>query len=431
MGESSDQSGSGKEVKHDPYAAMRWRDYRLYLAGTVIANIGLNMQTTAVAWDLYNLTGSALSLGLVGLVQVVPVFALTLPAGHVADHHDRRRVLLTAELFLGLATLSLAMVSHFQWPVWMIYACLFCSGIGRAFQSPARQSFMPQLVPREDFSNAVTWSSAGWQISSVAGPSLAGALIALAKSTTIVYVLDFCAIMFLFYAILAIKPRPFVGKSAAMSMESLVAGTKFVWKTKIVLAAITLDLFAVLFGAAIALLPIYAKDILNVGKVGFGWMRAAPAIGALVMGLYIARRPPMKSAGKALLWAVAGFGAATIVFGFSRWYWLSLLMLMLTGVFDNISVVIRHTLVQMMTPDEMRGRVSAVNSLFIGLSNELGDFESGFAAWYFITSLGMGTERGATAAVVTGGIGTLIVVIATAAIWPEVRRFGALPGGSR
>lgn len=413
---------------HDPYAALRLPDCRHYLAGSFAASMGLQMQTVAVGWDLYERTGDPLALGLIGLVQIVPVVALTLPAGHLADQADRRRILLTANLLLCLCSLGLALISWWSGPVWLVYAALFAIGVVRAFQGPVRSAFLPQIVPKERFSNAITWSSSSFQFASVCGPAIAGLLIALFKSATLVYLLDAMTMLLFFSMVLSIRRPPFVPSGKNATFASLAAGGRFVWNTKIVLAAITLDMFAVLLGGAVALLPIYAKDILGVGPSGFGWMRAAPAVGALTMSLVIAHRPPMQKAGKALLWAVAGFGVATIIFGVSRLFWLSLLMLFFTGVFDNISVVVRHTLVQTLTPDAMRGRVSAVNGLFIGLSNELGDFESGFAAKLFGQFLA--PQAAAMTAVVSGGVGTLVVVAAVALIWPQVRKFGALDGKS-
>ena len=290
---------------------------------------------------------------------------------------------------------------------------LSISRVRKTNRSPATNSPKPrralEAVIRRSGRN-----SSMFQIAAMAGPAIGGAIIL--KSATLAYIIAACFNLAFFVFLMPVKVQSAARMREPLTRENLAAGFRFVWRTKIILATITLDLFAVLFGGATALLPAYAKDILQVGSVGFGWLRAAPAIGALTMGLWLAHRPPMKKAGRDLLWAVAGFGAATIVFGVSRWFSLSFVMLLLTGAFDNISVVVRHTLVQMLTPDSMRGRVSAVNNVFIGASNELGALESGLVGSFF----------GAVASVVSGGIGTLIVVSAVAMIWPQVRRFGAL-----
>jgi MFS family permease len=279
---------------------------------------------------------------------------------------------------------------------------------------PARSALVMQTVPTEHFGNATTWSSSGFQTASVFGPALGGLI--LVKSVPAAYLMDALtqAVFAIFLSLLVLRPA--LRSSEPANWRTVSAGIRFVQEHPMILAIITLDLFAVLLGGATYLLPAYADMILHVGSAGFGWLRAAPAIGAVAMGLVMAHRPPMKHAGKALLLAVAGFGVATIVFGLSKNFWLSLLMLGLTGAFDNVSVVVRHTLVQVLTPDEMRGRVSAVNNIFIGASNELGGFESGATARFF----------GPVASVVGGGIGTIAVVLAVMFVWPEVRRFGSL-----
>lgn len=414
---SSNQSNRAAKLRlHDPYEALRFRDFRLFLIGDVTSSIGQQMQSVAIGWELYERTGSAMVLGVVGLVQALPVIVLTLPAGHVADQFDRKRVVMMTQLMLALCSIGLAVLSYSHEAISLVYACLFLIGVARAFNQPARNALLPSLIPIDALNNAVTWKSSSFQIASVGGPAFGGLVIALLHSATLVYV--FTAILaftsFGYLASIATKQPP-RSKSAA-TLKSLAAGISFVWQTKVILAAITLDMFAVLLGGATTLLPIYAKDILHVGPTGLGWLRAAPAIGAFLMAAIVAHLPPMQKAGKIMLWAVAGFGAATIVFGISHSFWLSLLMLMLTGAFDNISVVVRHTLVQLKTPDHMRGRVSAVNSVFIGTSNELGGFESGLVAALF----------GPVVAVVGGGIGTVAVVFLVAWIWPQIRQLGSL-----
>ena len=379
----------------------------------------------AIGWEIYERTGSALALGLVGLVTVVPVVLLALPAGHLADQMDRRRIVIIAQVLFISMSLSLALESWLQGSILIVYAILLINGIGQAYNNPARSALLPRLVPAKDFANAVTWSSSAFQTSAVVGPALGGLLIALQHKATGAYLLDaFLTSIYLVMLLLirggsdprnesaagALKPRE------KMTLQSLVAGLRFVRDTKVILAALTLDLFAVLFGGATALLPIFAKDILHVGPEGLGWMRGAPSVGALIVMVALAHRKPMAKTGWTLIGCVAGFGVATIVFGLSRSFLLSLSMLFLLGLLDGVSMVIRSTLVQLWTPDEMRGRVSAVNSVFIDMSNELGGFESGALA----------AAVGPIAAVVGGGIGTIAVVAGVAYAWPELRRLGPL-----
>ncbi len=401
---------------HDPFGAIRIPDFRLWFIGSVITTLGSQMLGTAIGWELYERTRSAFALGLVGLVQIIPVLALFLPAGHLADRIDRKKIILTCQLMLAAGSFALAVLSGLRGPVWMIYVILLLLGIAQAFYSPARSAMMAQLVPRAIFSNAATWGSGGFQIASAVGPGMAGLVIGITHRATPVYVIDGVTTLICFCLILPIATRHVRLPSRDLTLAELVAGLKFVVKTKIIFASITLDMFAVLLGGATTLLPIFAKDILHVGPVGYGWLRAAPGLGACLMSVAIAARPPFRNAGPTLLWAVAGFGAATIVFGISHIFWLSLAMLFMTGALDNISVVIRHTLVQVGTPDSLRGRVSAVNGVFIGASNQLGEFESGLVASLF----------GPLVSVVSGGVGTILVVIAAALIWPEMRRLGRL-----
>lgn len=399
------------EVRHDPYAALRFFDFRLLLTGRFITSFGSEMVSFAIAWELWLRTHSAFALGLVGLVQVVPVILLSLPAGHVADQYNRRRIVLITQLSLGMCALGLAYLSYTEGPLVLVYLCLFGMGVSRAFNDPASSTLVPETVPPHLFSSAATWNSSTWHIASILGPTAAGIVVALAGNVTYIYLFEVIgAITFtILLSRIKGKPLPLARKSATWS--ALIEGFKFMRDTKVILAAITLDMFAVLFGGAVALLPIYATDILHVGPQGMGVMRAAPSIGALLMAFAIAHLPPMKNAGKTLLWAVTGFGIATIIFGLSSWFWLSVSMLALLGGLDNISVVIRGTLLLTHTPDEMRGRISGVNSIFIGISNELGSFESGFAA----------ALLGPVIAVVGGGICTILVVLIAAKMWPEMR----------
>jgi MFS family permease len=401
----------GAPEQHGPYVALRSRDYRFFLGGRFLSVIGAQMLDVAIGWELYERTGSAMALGMVGLVQVLPIFLLVLPAGHAADRYDRRKVVMLSLAMLILTSLALAWISYTQAPVELIYVCLFAVGVALAFHRPASAAMLPQLVPGEHFANAVTWGSTGWQAASVIGPALGGAVIALAHRAGPVYLCD-AALMLCFMACLALlRGRAAPRKAADMTLKTILAGFRFVRHDRVIFGAITLDLLAVLFGGAMTLLPVYAKDILHVGATGFGLLRAAPAIGAVAIAFVMAYSGPMRRAGRSVLWAVAGFGVSTIIFGFSTWYPLSLVLLIVAGAFDMVSVVIRQTLVQVRTPDAMRGRVSSVNSLFIDTSNQLGGFESGAAAALF----------GPVISVVGGGVATLLVVAGVARWWPELR----------
>ena len=400
----------------DPYAVLRNRDVALYLGGRLVASLGQQMLTVAVGWELYERTHSALALGLVGLTQMAPMVLFTLPAGHIADNHDRKRIIVLMSLVIACASLGLTLISALGAPVFWIYFCLFVAGTARTFLWPASSAFLPQLVPRQDFARAVAWSSGSFQLSSVAGPAAGGALIALSHHAAPVYAFNTLASLICLLLISFVRWRPTAAAKEKMTAKSLIVGFKFVFASPIILGTITLDMFAVLLGGATALLPVYAKDILAVGPTGLGFLQAALPLGSLVCALVLAHRPPMQKAGRAMLLAVAGFGLATIAFGCSHWFWFSLAMLFVCGAVDNVSVVVRHTLVQLLTPDAKRGRVSAVNSLFIGTSNELGGFESGLVAYLL----------GPVISVVSGGVGTILVVLAVAAIWPEIRKYGRL-----
>jgi MFS family permease len=402
--------------EHDPYAAFRYADFRLLLIGRFTASLGNQMLSFAIGWELWLRTHDPFALGLVGLVQVIPVLLLSLPAGHVADQYNRRRIVLVTQVLLASCSLGLALLSFFQGPLILIYLCLLGIGTARAFNDPATSTLLPQTIPPNMFTNAARWSSSSWQLASIVGPALAGLVVALLNSVTSIYVFDAIAGITFLVLVGLIKGRALALSRKTATLESLAEGIRFIRSTKVILAAITLDMFAVLFGGAVALLPVYATDILRVGPEGLGLMRAAPSIGALVMAVILAHLPPFKNTGKTLLLAVAGFGVATIVFGASTSFWLSIAMLALLGGLDNISVVIRSTLILTRTPDEMRGRTSAVNSIFIGASNELGGFESGLTAALF----------GPVLSVVAGGIGTILVVLTVARIWPEMRNLKTL-----
>ncbi len=397
--------------RHDPFAALRFRDFRLIVLGSFLAVIAEQMIGVAVGWELYERTHDPLALGLVGLVEIVPVLLLALPAGHLADRRDRKWIVVTAMSGVAACAFGLFALSITQGPVPAIYASLFGMGVARAFQSPAFSALSAQVVPASHYSSAATWSSGAWQSSSILGPAMGGLLLALWGGAAWVYPVAGGLLLIVAFMFSFMRPRRAVRSEEAVSLASMLAGVRFIWRTRVILAAITLDMFGVLLGGATALLPVFALDILGVGAVGLGWLRAAPAVGALVAALAIALRPPFRHAGRTLLLVVAGFGLATIVFGLSRDFILSLAMLALLGGLDNVSVVIRGTLFLTLTPDHLRGRVNAVHSVFVGISNELGAFESGLLAAFI----------GTVGAVVAGGIGTIAVVGAIAALAPQLR----------
>lgn len=453
--ESAAQLGAQVEAeaagRHDPYAALRVPNYRRFIGGWMFASIGLQMQGMALGWEVYERTNSAFHLGLIGLCRALPVIALALPAGQIVDTLNRKRVLIGTQFAFALVSAGIAAASYFQASLFWLYVLVVLSGCARVFNGPSRSSLLPQLIPTdrdgkthpEIFHNAVTWNSGIFHLSAVLGPMAAGAIIAAMQAMDAhrpegqaataaawpVFALTCVGCVIFGFAACFLRPRPNQRAADTLSWGSLrsgmLDGARHVWTEKTVLGAITLDMFAVLLGGATALLPLYAKDILNVGPEGLGMLKAAPYAGAVLMSLVLAHRPPFARAGRALLWSVAGFGLCIIVFGLSRSFMLSLAVLFISGALDNISVVVRHVLVQMRTPEALRGRVSAVNSVFIESSNELGAFESGIAAELFAKILGT-TVLGAVGSVVSGGIGTVLVVAAVAWWLPEVRRLGKL-----
>jgi MFS family permease len=406
---------------HDPYAAWRVPVFRLFIGNYWLAVIGSQAMAVAVQWDLAMRTKSALMMGFLGGVQALPVILLALLAGHASDVFSRKRVLMVTQVVLVICPLALAMlvaragrIDQKQY-LWVMFGIVLVNAIALTFARPARQAMLPQLVPKGIFSNAVTWNSTLFELATILGPLIGAVVIARWNIVAALIFSAVCTIVCLWLTYL-LPPLPAANRGEPMNFKNLLAGVRFVFDHKILLGVMTLDLFAVLFGGATFVLPLFATERLHVGSVGFGLLKAASSIGAVGMAVFIAHLPPMQRAGRAMLLAVAGFGAATIVFGLSTSFWLSFVMLLLTGAFDNVSVVVRHTLVQLLTPDAMRGRVSAVNQVFIGASNELGGFESGMAA----------AAMGLAASVVFGGIGTIVVVLAVAAAWPQVRKFGAL-----
>ena len=407
--------------QHDAYAVWRLPAFRRYFTGNMILILGWQMQKVAIGWEIYERTNSSLALALVGLVQFLPQALFMLLAGHITDQHNRKGVLMCALAFNALAATGLAVNAAWGGSIYILYACLFAYGSARAFIMPSRAAFLPGIIPLDIFSTAVSWNSSGFEISSMAGPAIGGLLIAFFQSPTLVYTINAIGQLTFVMLLAGIAYKYSPGPREPLTLNSLLVGLKFVWRQKVVLSAMSLDMFGVLLGGATALMPIYSKDILKVGARGLGWLMTAPSIGAFTMALLQAHRGPLRKAGRTLLFAVAGFGAVTIVFGISQNFWLSLLMLSLLGSCDNISVVVRSTLVQVLTPDEMRGRVSALNSLFIGTSNELGAFESGLVANFF----------GPVISVVSGGIGTILIVLGMTLLSPQLRSYGRLDQAGR
>jgi MFS family permease len=420
-----------------PYAIFQNRDFMFYLASRLVGITGQQMFTIAILWEIYALTHSALALGLVGLVQMIPMFLFTLPAGHVADNYSRKQIVVLTTAAIAMASLAVAFISWRHAPVIWIYFCLFVGSTANTFMRAANAAFLPALVAREDFPRAVNWNAGAFQLSCIIGRVAAGGLIAWMvfqyfnnlndpAAAAPVYVINALASIVVCVLVGMIHRQHVVQNREPMTLRALLTGFKFVYASKIIFGLITLDMFAVFLGGATALLPIYAADILFVGPTGLGFLAAALPLGSILCVFILNHRPPLQRAGRTLLWAVTVFGLATIAFGLSKWFWFSFLMMFLCGAVDNISVVVRHTLVQMLTPDDKRGRVSAVNNLFIGTSNELGEFESGTVAQIFGPAIGNTLVTGAVISAVSGGVGTVLTVIAVALIWPPIRRYGKL-----
>lgn len=413
---------------HDPYAALRLPDFRRYVSTRVLLTVATRVQGLVVSWQIFYLTKDPLALGLIGLAEAVPSIVVSLYAGYVADSVRRKSIVVAALAVLLLCAVALAVLasplglgllakdSFYTLP---LYAVIFVSGIARGFMGPAMFSFMPQLLPERSFlPNAITWSSTTYQASAVLGPAIGGFLIykiGMADSYVVSTVL--LALCLFQFARIAGRPLPPMEGEKLNLKDSVLSGMKFIFSNQLVLAALSLDMFAVLFGGAVALLPVFASDILKVGAAGFGQLEAAPAVGSVLMAIFLTYYPMRKNAGRKLLWAVAGFGAATIGFALSSNFILSLFLLFLTGVFDSVSVIVRSTLIHTYTPEYMKGRVSAVNNIFIGSSNEIGAFESGAAARL------LGTRP----SVVFGGLMTMLVVAVTAWKADKLRR---LEGGA-
>jgi len=375
--------------------------------------LAAEMQSVAVGWQVYEITKRPLDLGLVGLAQFLPSVLLFLVAGHAADRFHRRRLIVACYSGYAFCAGSLLYLTlHGVHSVYPIYAVLVLLGVVRCFSGPVSRALLPQLVPEKDFGNAVAWASSIYQCAIVLGPSLGGIVYAASRGPAAVYTLSAIAASAAALSTFQIKVQSITRTPEPLNWKTTLAGLRYIWREKLILGSISLDLFAVLLGGAVALLPVYAREILSIGPWGLGILRSAPAAGAACMAIFIAHKPLGRRAGSTMLWCVAGFGVATILFGISRSLVLSLLALFLVGATDMVSVIVRQMLIQVGTPDEMRGRVNAVDMIFIGASNELGQFESGLTAQWF----------GAVPAVVLGGLGTLVVTGLWAWYFPELRR---------
>jgi MFS family permease len=398
---------------HDPYAAFGYSNYRYYTLGNFLSVLGQQMLRVAVNYEVYHQTHSVLASGLIGLFIWIPIFLFMLPGGMLADRFNRKLLVLVCNLLFAVCAIGLAMVVHFSQPVSLIFAFLFLIGVARAFSDPPKNALLPELVPQKHFTNAIAWNSNIFQIASVAGPALGGWFYSWLGFSNVCWI-DVSIEAVFFVLILTVR-QSIKYKKEPISLDSLLQGLKFVRDNKLILATITMDLFAVILGGATALFPAFDDKVLHCGALGVGLLSTAIAMGAFATSFLVAHLP-MKRAGQTLLWAVAGFGVVTIVFGLSHWYWLSFLMMFLAGAFDNISVIVRHTLVQVLTPNTMRGRITSVSYIFIHSSNELGGFESGAVA----------ALLGLIPSVIVGGVGSLLVVLAVNKIWPEVGRIKSL-----
>ncbi len=413
----SDKSKMDSSPASAKSSVLSHRDFRRFLGASFLAILAAQIQSVAVSWQIYNIARTPLALGYVGLFQFLPMMACTIPAGHLADRFDRRLILVVSNLFTAVASGGFLVLALTRTTViWPFYAVLMLFGAARAFAGPAAQSFVPMLVPHDQFPQAVAWNSSTSQVAVIAGPAVGGAIYILGPAVDY----GICAILFVIIAIVMMSIRSSSARYEAEAdttvFERITAGIAYVWRKPLILGAFSLDLFAVLLGGATALLPIYARDILHVGPLGLGVLRSAPALGAAMLGLALGQRALQRRAGLAMFACVAIFGIATIVFGLSRNFALSIAALFVLGGSDMVSVYVRATLTQLATPDAMRGRVSAVNRLFVGASNELGEFESGVTATWF----------GTVPAVVIGGVGTLVIVAVWYRLFPSLREVDRL-----
>jgi len=403
----------------DPISALRHSGFLVYLLGGLISNTGSQMRIVAAQWEITirepDPRKLALGLGYIGLALVLPVILFALPAGAAADRFSRRWLIVVAQVGLALCGVGLAWASWTQASLLFIYLLLFGTGVFRALGWPASSAIVTGLVPAKVFSNAATWRSNAYQLASTIGP-LAGGFLLAWWNPYIVFLIDGASSLVLAACMVFIRAKPQERAVEPKSWRSLLQGIHFLRRQPIILSTMTLDMVAVLFGGVVALLPIFATQVFDVGAVGLGWMRAMPALGSILMGFVLAMRPPIQRGGRTILLTVLTFGIATIVFGVTKSFAVSLTALFILGAADNISVVIRQTVLQLLTPDSMRGRVTAVSVIFIGSSNELGEFESGVAASFL----------GLVPSVVFGGVMTLVTVGVVAVVWPELLRLGSL-----
>ncbi len=405
MPASSGSPGSG-------LAVFQYRDFGLFQLSRSLIIIALEMQSVAIGWQIFATTKRALDLGLVGLAQFLPGILLFLISGHIADRFDRRKVMVLCYLgFAGCSALLLLIAWRHTASVMPIYCVLVLLGVVRSFNGPVTRAILPQLVPEQHFQSAVAWASTIFQGATILGPAIGGLAYGIFHGPVVVYAMGVVAALAAVAATLLIKAQQPARSREPATLATFLVGVKYIWAKKLILGSISLDLFAVLLGGAVALLPVFAQEILRVGPLGLGLLRSAPGVGAAFMALLLAYRPLRRRAGATMLWCVAGFGVFTILFGASHNVTLSLIALALVGATDMVSVVVRGTLIQIATPDEMRGRVNAVDMIFIGASNQLGQFESGVTAQWF----------GSVPAVILGGIGTLLVTALWAWGFPELR----------
>ena len=402
----------------DAYAALRIKNFKRFITARFLLTFAIQMQSVIVGWQIYALTHDALSLGLIGISEVIPFFCVALFAGHIADIINRKKIILASNLVYFICAVVLFLVATSLRPLLAIYGAvpiyliIFITGIARGFMSPSQSAFAAQLVPMELFGNASTWNSIAWQTAEITGPAIGGLVYGFfGVGPAYLLVIIFSALGWIFFFFIKKQPLPERNKEENI-WQSLSSGIKFVFENQVLLSAITLDMFAVFFGGVVCVLPIFADQIFHTGAKGLGFLRAAPAAGAIIMSLIQTQRPLFKQAGRNLLFGVFIFGISIILFAFSRNFYLSLFILMIGGMFDNISVVIRATIIQLYTPNEMRGRVASVNSIFIGSSNELGSFESGLAA----------KLMGLIPSVIFGGSMTLGVVAAVRYFAPKLRK---------
>lgn len=407
-------------AKKDPYAALRFKEFRFFLAMRFALVFAWSMQFVIIEWEVYSLTKNPISLGIIGLMEIIPAVSMALFAGHIVDQNEKKSLLIKCLIGFSLISFGLFLITvpsvvaslSKHTILWIIYGLVFCGGLVRSFISPTVFSLLALIIPKKNYPNAATWSSSTWQLGSMFGPAIAGVAISMiGVHWSMCLVFAFTLLALLWLTQISAKPilNPKIGEPI---FQSLKEGVKFVFNNKTILGAISLDMFAVLFGGAVALLPIFAQDILKVGSEGFGVLRAAPAVGSIVTMLAAAHISLTRKAGKKLLIAIFIFGGSIIVFGLSTIFWVSVFALFLSGIADGVSVVIRSTILQLHTPDNMRGRVSSVNSIFVGSSNELGAFESGLTA----------KIMGVVPAVVFGGCMTIATVFGTAIVSPSFRQ---------